>query len=125
MEKVTDMSETAWQGETVRAWLASRFAASQVDQDRADRRGRDYEDDHDKAAAEEFVCRLARAHPSVEDQARFGIYLKDLLDRDEYNRTGVYSERRFEREVRAYLRKLIKMTKANSGFENTSHFQKD
>jgi hypothetical protein len=119
------MDSTQWNAETVRTWLASRLAASQVDQVRAERMGRDYEDDYDKAAAEEFVCRLAQRHASLEDQARFGLYLKELLGRDEYNRTGVYSDRRFEREVRAYLRKLIRMAKANEGFDKTSHFQKD
>jgi hypothetical protein len=82
------MDSTQWNAETVRTWLASRLAASQVDQVRAERMGRDYEDDYDKAAAEEFVCRLAQRHASLEDQARFGLYLKELLDRDEYNRTG-------------------------------------
>lgn len=116
------MSE--WNGELVRTWLTSRFAASQTDQDRADRHGRDHEDDYDKAAAEEWVCRQTMRHASIADQAQFGAYLKDLLDRDDYNRTGVYSERRFEREVKGYLRKLMKMTKTNEGFAKTTHFQK-
>ena len=118
------MPET-WNPDIVRTWLHSRFAASQTDQDLADRRGRDARDDYDKAAAEEWVCRLARTHASIADQAQFGKYLKDLLDRDEFDRTGVYSEQRFEREVKAYLRKLIRMTKTNEGFTNTSHYQKE
>lgn len=113
-----------WNGDVVRHWLERRIAAAQADQVRADRMGRDYEDDYDKAAAEEWVCRQAQRHPSTGDQAEFGKYLKGLLDRDEYNRTGVHSERRFEREVKACLRKLMKMAKANEGFANTSHFQK-
>ncbi|WP_183623006.1 hypothetical protein [Novosphingobium sediminicola] len=118
------MADEEWNGDAVRGWLERRIAASQTDQVRAERAGRDYEDDYDKAAAEEWVCRQAWRHPSTGDQAEFGKYLKSVLDRDEYSRTGVYSERRFEREVKTCLRKLMKMAKANEGFANTSHFQK-
>ena len=112
-----------WDGEIVRQWLESRFVASRSDQDRADRGGRAYEDDYDKAAAEEWVCRVTKGSEATNDQARFGDTLKALLDRDDYLRPGVHDERRFEREVRSYLRKLIKMTKANTGFENRLHHQ--
>ena len=37
--------------------------------------------------------------------------------------TGIYDDVRFERFVRANLRKLAKMTKANEGFANTLHYQ--
>ena len=112
-----------WDGEIVRAWLDRRFAASQRDQDWADRHGRDREDDYDKAAAEEWVCRAARTSETIVDQARFAGWLKDQLGQDEYHRLGIHDERRFEREVRSYLRKLIKMTKANTGFGNMKHYQ--
>ncbi len=112
-----------WNGETVRAWLSSRFTASLGDQDRADKHGRGYEDDYCKAAAEEWVCRLTKGSNATNDQQRFGALLKSLLAQDEYRRVGVYDDRRFEREVRSYLRKLSKMTKANTGFENLSRYQ--
>jgi hypothetical protein len=112
-----------WDGEIVRKWLESRFGASLNDQDRADKHGRGYEDDYDKAAAEEWVCRVTKSSDATNDQMRFGEWLKELLGKDEYRRVGVYDDRRFEREVRSYLRKLIKMTKQNIGFENTSRYQ--
>ncbi|MEZ0242536.1 MAG: hypothetical protein ACAH11_04130 [Sphingomonas sp.] len=115
--------KTEWDGEIVRKWLESRFVASRSDQDVADRRGRQAEDDYDKAAAEEWVCRTIKGSAAVDDQARFGERLKALLDQDDYLRPGVHDERRFEREVRAYLRKLIKMTKANAGFGNLLRYQ--
>jgi len=37
--------------------------------------------------------------------------------------TGVHDDRRFERHVRASLRKIARMTKMNSGFENTLRYQ--
>lgn len=119
------MSEDAkeWDGEIVRKWLESRFDASQNEQARADRHGRGHEDDYDKAAAEEWVCRATRNDDATTDQKRFAHRLKELLDQDEYRRLGVHDERRFEREVRSYLRKLIKMAKANTGFGNTSRYQ--
>lgn len=46
-----------------------------------------------------------------------------MLAQDEYVVTGIYDDRRFERYVRAILRKLAKMTRANEGFENTLRFQ--
>ncbi|MGY4397241.1 hypothetical protein ACVWZA_002435 [Sphingomonas sp. UYAg733] len=112
-----------WDGEVVRSWLERRLIASQGDQDRADKRGRDSEDDYDKAAAEEWICRVTRASEATNDQKRFVDQLKGLLDQDEYRRLGVHDERRFEREVRSYLRKLIKMAKANAGFEKTLRYQ--
>lgn len=112
-----------WDGDLVRAWLNRRLAASKVEQDRADRRGRDSEDDYDKAAAEEWVCHAAGIGDAVIDQARFAERLKVLLGQEDYRRIGVHDDRRFEREVRSCLRKLVKMTKANSGFENKLRFQ--
>lgn len=115
--------EKIWDGAIVRKWLERRLAASQDDQDQADRHGHEREDEYDKAAAEEWVCRLTKSSDTTNDQQRFAEWLKVLLDRDDYHRLGVHSERRFEREVRAYLRKLIEMTKANAGFENLSRYQ--
>lgn len=112
-----------WDGAIVRTWLESRFAASRSEQDRADRGGRAYEDDYDKAAAEEWVCRVTKSSDATNDQARFVDTLKGLLGQDDYVRPGVHDERRFDREVRSHLRKLIKMTKANTGFENLLRHQ--
>ncbi|QJU60436.1 hypothetical protein HL653_03735 [Sphingomonas sp. AP4-R1] len=107
----------------VRTWLQSRLAAALADQDAADRYGREREDDYDKAAAEEWVCRKTKSSDATGDQQRFGEMLKALLDEDDFYRIGVRNEKRFEREVRTYLRKLIKMTKTNSGFEKLSRYQ--
>ncbi|MEG3147600.1 hypothetical protein U1839_23365 [Sphingomonas sp. RT2P30] len=112
-----------WDGEIVRKWLESRFSAAQSDQDRADKHGRAREDDYDKAAAEEFVCRLTKSSESTNSQGLFVERLKQLLDQKEFRCVGVHDERRFEREVRSYLRKLMKMTRASAGFENTSRYQ--
>lgn len=119
------MNEAAkeWDGEIVRKWLESRLSASLSEQARADKHGRGHEDDYDKAAAEEWVCRAVRGNEAMASQERFGQRLKELLDQDEYHRPGVHDDRRFEREVRSYLRKLIKMTKANTGFGNTARYQ--
>ena len=112
-----------WDGATVRKWLESRFEASQRDQDAADRSGWSHADDYDKAAAEGWVCRILKASDATDDQKRFAERLKALLDQDEYRQAGVHDERRFERELRAYLRKLARMTKTNTGFENTLRYQ--
>lgn len=113
----------AWDGELVRKWLESRFSASQRDQDAADKRGWGHEDDYDKAVAEAWVCRVTKSSDAANDQKLFAGRLKELLDQDEYRQAGVHDERRFEREVRSYLRKLIKMTKTNTGFENMLRYQ--
>lgn len=119
------MSEQAneWNGAAVRMWLDRRLDAALDEQARADKRGRGNEDDYDKAAAEEWVCRAAKANDAPDDPQRFAALLKDLLGKDEYRRVGVHDDRRFEREVRSYLRKLAKMTKTNTGFANVSRYQ--
>ncbi len=118
------MSEPlVWDGTLVRKWLESRFEAARSDQAVADRQGRSAEGDSDKAAAEEFVCRALKADDSTNDQTRFAARLKGLLDQDEYRHAGAHDDRRFEREVRGYLRKLVKMTKTNTGFENRLRYQ--
>ena len=113
----------AWDGELVRKWLESRFASSRLDQAVADKRGYAAQEDYDKAAGEEWVCRTLKAAECTNDQAAFAKRLKELLDQDEYPATGIYDDRKFERSVRTNLRKLVKMTKANDGFENLSRYQ--
>lgn len=112
-----------WNGAAVRTWLERRLAAALDEQVRADRRGWGHEDDYDKAAAEEWVCRAATTTDATNDRERFAALVKELLARDEYRRVGVHDDRRFEREVRSHLRKLAKMTKTNTGFGNVSHYQ--
>lgn len=119
------MSEqTAWDGAIVRAWLERRLVAARSDQAVADREGRASEGDYDKAAAEEFVCRALALPDPTGDQAGFAARLKALLDQDDYRHAGAHDDRRFDREVRSYLRKLIKMTKTNTGFENRLRYQR-
>lgn len=113
----------AWNSEQVRKWLQCRIDAARLDQAVADKRGYAAQDDYDKAAAEEWVCRSLTSVAEKDDQVAFADRLKQLLGQDEYQVTGIYDDRRFERCVRANLRKLAKMTKANEGFENTLRFQ--
>jgi hypothetical protein len=119
------MGDTAkgWEGEMVCAWLERRIAAARVDQIAADRKGYSAHDDYDKAAAEEWACRAVQAAARKGDQATVAARLKDLLGQDDYPATGAHDDRRFERHIRAYLRKLAKMTKANAGFDNALHYQ--
>jgi len=114
-------SAKAWDSDLVRTWLESRIVAARLDQTTADRRGYEARDDYDLAAAEEWVCRAVKT--AAGDQPAFAARVKDLLGQDDYPTTGIYDDRRFERHVRANLRKLAKITKANQGFENTLHFQ--
>jgi len=113
----------AWNGELVRKWLERRLAASKLDQAAADRRGYEAQDDYDKAAAEEWVCRALQAADCTNEQAAFATRIKALIGQDEYPATGIYDDTRFERHVRGQLRKLAKMTKANEGFEKTLRYQ--
>ena len=113
----------AWDGELVRKWLESRVEAARREQAAADKRGYEAQDDYDKAAAEEWVCRILKTGGHADDQAAFTGRLKLLLAQDEYRVTGIYDDRRFDRHVRANLRKVAKMTKANDGFANTLRFQ--
>lgn len=119
------MSEApeAWNGQQVRKWLESRLAAARLDQAAADKRGYEARDDYDKAAAEEWVCRTLMAGPCADDQAAFAVQIKEMSAQDEYKATGIYDDHRFDRHVRANLRKLAKMTKTNQGFTNTSRYQ--
>ena len=112
-----------WDGEQVRNWLTRRVAAAKLDQAAADRRGYEARDDYDKAAAEEWACRRLQTAGHADDQAAFAQHIKTLLALDEYPVTGVHDDRRFDRNVRATLRKIAKMTKANDGFANTLRYQ--
>ncbi|MDO9487653.1 MAG: hypothetical protein Q7J32_04705 [Sphingomonadaceae bacterium] len=114
---------TAWDAALVRKWLERRLAASKLDQAAADRRGYEAQDDYDKAAAEEWVCRALQAADCVDDQTAFARLLKQLIAQEEYQVTGIYDDVRFERHVRGRLRKVAKMTKANEGFDQLLRFQ--
>jgi hypothetical protein len=113
----------AWDGELVRKWLARRFEVSQLDQAAADRRGYEAGDDYDKAAAEEWACRALKDAACTDDQTAFAARIKELIAQDDYRTASTYDDARFERNVRSYLRKLAKMTKANEGFEKTLRYQ--
>lgn len=117
------VSPKPWNSAQVRKWLDSRIDAARLDQVAADKQGYAAQDDYDKAAAEEWVCRSLRTATDKNDQAAFADHLKQLLGQEEYRVTGIHDDRRFERYVRANLRKLGKMTKANEGFENTLRYQ--
>jgi hypothetical protein len=112
-----------WDGDLVRTWLERRFEAAKLDQAAADKRGYEARDDYDKAAAEEWVCRVLKTAGRTDDQAGLAAQLKELLAQDEYRTTSIHDDRRFDRYVRANLRKLAKMTKANEGFANTLRYQ--
>ena len=120
------MSEAAvaWDGGRVRTWLERRSAAARLDQAAADRRGYEAQDDYDRAAAEEWVCRALQAGAHADDQAAFAAHIAALLRQEDYATTGIYDDRRFDRNVRAHLRAIAKMTKANDGFANTLRFRR-
>jgi hypothetical protein len=123
MATEVSVSPQAWDGEAVRKWLECRLEAARLDQVVADKQGYSAQDDYDKAAAEEWVCRALRIAADKDDQAAFADRVKHLLGQDDYPVTGIYDDRRFERHVRANLRKLAKMAKSNAGFENTLRYQ--
>ncbi|MET0271055.1 MAG: hypothetical protein ABW173_11575 [Sphingomonas sp.] len=113
----------AWNGVAVRTWLESRVAAARADQVAAERGGRERQDDCDKATAEEMVCTLLKGEKATRDAETFTGELRALLDRDTYIWRGVYDDTRFDRHVRACIKKLMRMAKANDGFGNTAHYQ--
>jgi hypothetical protein len=113
----------AWDGDLVRRWLECRIEASRLDQSAADRRGYEAQDDYDKAAAEEWVCHALKAGECASEQVTFAKRLKELISQEEYQVTGIYDDTRFQRHVRAQLRKLARMTKGNEGFERTLRYQ--
>jgi len=112
-----------WDGVTVRTWLESRVAAARADQVAAERYGRERQDDCDKAAAEEMVCTLLKGKNATDDQKALVDELKVLLAQDDYIWRGVYDDLRFDRHVRTYARKVMKMAKANEGFSNIRRYQ--
>ncbi len=113
-----------WDGALVRTWLERRIQAARLEQAAADKQGYEARNDYDKAAAEEWVCGALKTAAYVEAQVTFARRIKHLLDQDEYRTTGIHDDRRFENHVRARLRKLAGMTKANDGFANTSRYQR-
>lgn len=112
-----------WDGTRVRTWLESRLAAARLDQAAADKRGYEAQDDYDKAAAEEWVCRVLKTAGRTDDRVAFAAQIKELLGQDGYPVTGIHDDRRFDGHVRANLRKLAKMTRANAGFANILRYQ--
>lgn len=114
---------TSWNGELVRSWLESRIQSARLDQTAADRQGYEARDDFDKAAAEEWACRILVSDPSVDEQAGLVARIRQLIAEDEYRVAGVNDNDRFERHVRSVLRKLARMVKANEGFANTRRYQ--
>lgn len=119
---MTDPSKP-WDAALVREWLERRCNPSRMDQAAADRRGYEARDDLDKAAAEEWSCRMLKSADCTNDQAAFAARLKKLIGQHEYPTTGINDDIRFERHVRTYLRKRAKMTKTNAGFEKNLHYQ--
>ena len=113
----------AWDGEQVRKWLECRFEASKLDQAAADGRGYEAQDEYDRAAAEEWVCRALIAAHCTNEQTPFAARLKELIGQEDYPATGINDDARFQRHVRGQLRKLATMTKANEGFEKTLRYQ--
>jgi hypothetical protein len=112
-----------WNGAAVRTWLESRFESARADQISAERHGRERQDDCDKSAAEEMICSALKSKATTDDQTAFAADLKSLLEKESYIWRGVYDDRRFDRHVRTYIKKLARMTKTNTGFENLSRFQ--
>lgn len=112
-----------WDSQQVAGWLEARIEAAARDQVAADRKGYDARDDYDLAAAEEWACRALMATARQGDQAALAQKIKQLLAQDEYRITGIHDDRRTERHIRAHLRKIAKMAKANEGFENRLRYQ--
>ena len=110
-----------WDAAAVRTWLDSRIAAARANQVTAQRGGRNTQDDCDAASAEELVCTAVRGNET--DQASLLDALKAVLDRDDYVWRGIYDDRRFDRHVRTYARKLVRMAKTNEGFGKLLHHQ--
>lgn len=123
MANVVAEPATEWDGARVRAWLDSRVVAARADQVAAERHGWERRDECDAAAAEEMVCTLLTIGDAADAQGRLIDELKALLGRDDYVWRGVYDDRRFDRHVRAYIRKLSRMAKANDGFANVRRYQ--
>lgn len=120
---MTSEAATAWDGVAVRKWLEARVAAARSDQAVAERGGYGRQDDCDKATAEEMVCSLLNSPASTGSADALLSALRALLERDDYVWRGVYDDRKFDRHVRSFIKKLVKMAKANDGFGNLAHYQ--
>ena len=114
----------SWDPAVVRTWLERRVVAARADQVVAERGGYEFQDDCDKATAEEMVCALMlKGRTTPDTQEALSTALRTLLDRDEYLWRGVYNDTRFDRHVRSYVKRLIKMAKTNDGFDKVAHYQ--
>jgi hypothetical protein len=83
------------------------------------------QDDYDKAAAEGWVGGCLKTVGRMHDQVSFAAQVKELLAQDEYRITGIYDDQRFDRHVRANLRKLARITNANAGFSSPMAIRAD
>lgn len=115
-------ASTAWDAAAVQTWLDSRIVAARADQVAAERKGYDGHDDCDIAAAEEMICTLLKGKAAA-GQPAFIEALNGLLDREGFIWRGVYDDRRFDRHARSAIRKLLKMTKTNTGFDRLGRYQ--
>jgi len=70
-----------------------------------------------------MICLLAVRSGSEVSQATLLGELRALLNRHEYVWPGVYNDKRFDRHARAFIKKLVRMAKANDGFGNVAHYQ--
>ena len=120
---MTEKSIGAWNGAAVRKWLEGRVVAARADQAVAERAGYRFQDDCDKATAEEMVCALLKDRESTNDQRAFADELSALLEQEAYSGRGVYDDARFDRHVRTYVRKVAKMAKANDGFDRLGRYR--
>lgn len=123
VERMMSDPSKPWDAALVRTWLARRRAAAKLDQAAADRAGYAAQDDYDKAAAEEWVCRALQATECADEQTAFAARLKQLIGQDDYRAAGINDDECFTRHVRTQLRKLAKMTRANEGFDRTLRYQ--
>ena len=112
-----------WDGTIVRTWLEKRIVAARADQVAAERAGRGHQDDCDKADAQDMICPALKGKVATTAQQALVEELRNLLDREQYSWRGIYDDHRFDRHARSYIRKLLKMTRENTGFEQTRHYQ--
>jgi len=70
-----------------------------------------------------MICTLLMQRQAYDDQPAFLDALKQMSDREDHVWRGVYDDRRFDRHVRAYIRKLLKMAKDYAGFDRTGRYQ--
>ena len=123
MARGTGKPVAEWDGGAVRAWLDSRIVAARADQAAAERRGREGQDDCDMAAAQEMICTALKGDATVSSREAFAAALNALLAREDFIWRGIYDDRRFDRHARSAIRQVLKMTKANVGFDNLARYQ--